>query len=497
MPIPAEILAVERPKNTVVLAYGKNKDRYAVRERVGCRYVEGRRLPVNGATVGHIVDGRYVALPEAKPVSFSPVDIKSWAEIELADSLFSDVLDDLLRVYAPGDASKLYCIAVLRACGRDVRDCELKAAYDEGFLSELRPGCALSRNTVSAFLNDVGRSYSKIVSFMRERAERVGMDHHLLVDGTLKTSDSKVNTLSDFSFKSRVRGSRNLSVMYAFDLEGMEPVCSKCFPGNMLDLTAYGAFVEECGVKAGMIVSDKGIPASAAAERFAANPDLHYLNPIKRNAKFIQTHSMLEFTGMLAGPSGVTYRKEKVSGRDKWLYSFRDAARAAKEESDWLARAGKKGRYDPAELDRRRRSFGTIVLESDLDMDPEVAYRAYARRWEIEVVMRYYKNALGFDDTREHDDYSVIGSEFCDFLATVLTFRLIRAFDGAGLLERMTYGKVMSVLRRAKKVRVDGKGDWELVRTSPSNMKVLEALGLVPKPDAPAKRKRGRPKKAV
>lgn len=60
MPIPKEILAVERPKNTVVIAYGKNKDRFAVRQRVGCRNIDGRHLPVNGPTIGHIIDDRYV-----------------------------------------------------------------------------------------------------------------------------------------------------------------------------------------------------------------------------------------------------------------------------------------------------------------------------------------------------------------------------------------------------------------------------------------------------
>ena len=43
MPIPEHILSVERPKNTVVTCYGKNKDHYAVRQRVGCKYDEGRQ----------------------------------------------------------------------------------------------------------------------------------------------------------------------------------------------------------------------------------------------------------------------------------------------------------------------------------------------------------------------------------------------------------------------------------------------------------------------
>ena len=50
MPIPKEILDVKRPTNTVVVAYGKNKDRYAVRKRVGCKNVNGRHVPINGPT---------------------------------------------------------------------------------------------------------------------------------------------------------------------------------------------------------------------------------------------------------------------------------------------------------------------------------------------------------------------------------------------------------------------------------------------------------------
>ncbi len=50
MPIPKKVLAVTRPKNTVVIAYGKDKNLYSVRQRIGCRNDNGRHLPVNGPT---------------------------------------------------------------------------------------------------------------------------------------------------------------------------------------------------------------------------------------------------------------------------------------------------------------------------------------------------------------------------------------------------------------------------------------------------------------
>lgn len=495
MPIPKEVLNVNRPKNTVVIAYGKDKNLYAVRQRVGCRNDNGRHLPINGPTIGHIVDLAYIPLDNTVPpdVTIAPIDLKDWANVILCDREFKEILTELTAVYSLHDAMKIYCIAILRVCNPGIKDYELKEAYETSFLSEIYPGIPLSKNTVSAFLNSLGKACSRIVSFMENRAAAVAMDHHLLVDGTLKSDESKVNSFSEFSRKARTKGTRDISVLYAFDLEEMEPVCSKCFPGNMLDATSYSEFIRENHITKGIIVADKGFPESAAHDQFESNSDLHYLNPVKRNSKLIERHSMLDFTGILPGYEGITYRKEECTGTNKWLYSFRDSRKAAKEESDWLRRAKKTGTYKLKDLREKQQTFGTIVLESDLNLPPETVYKAYDSRWEIEIVMRYYKSACEFDETRVQDDYSVIGSEFCDFLSTVLTFRLIKQFDRAKLLEDRTYKKLMSVLERAKKVRVDGK-DWQLIRINPSQEEILQKLNLLPKPEQPPKKKRGRPK---
>ena len=330
---------------------------------------------------------------------------------------------------------------------------------------------------------------------MQNRTAAVNMKHHLLIDGTLKSDESIVNTLSDFSRKAKTKGTRDISVLFAFDLEAMEPICSKCFPGNMLDLTAYEAFIRENSITKGIIVADKGFPAAAAQYQFRENPDLHYLNPIKRNSTLIETYAMLDFTGILPGHDGITYRKEKCNDENKWLYSFRDAHRAAKEEQDWLKRAKKKETYNLEILRGKQCVFGTVVLECDLDLAPETAYKAYEKRWEIEIAVRFYKSACEFDETRVHDDYSVIGSEFCDFLSTILTFRLINAFDNIKLLEHMTYKMIMSSLKRAKKAKVPG-GDWQLIKINPSLVEILQKLGIMEVSESIPK-KPGRPKKSA
>ena len=481
MPIPKEILAVERPKNTVVIVYGKNKDRYAVRQRIGCKYDNGRHIPINGPTIGHIVDGKYIPKEPEKntDVSKSPIDLKDWANVVLCKQLSENILDELSMVYSKEDAIKIYCIAILRVCYPGIKDYELKEAYETSFLSEIFHDVALSKNTVSKFLNDLGKATSKITQFMKNRTSSVSMNHHLLIDGTLKSDESVVNSLSDFSRKARTKGTRDISVLYAFDLESMEPICSKCYPGNMLDITSYKNFIAENGITKGIIVADKGFPESAAHDQFVENTDLHYLNPIKRNSKFIKTHNMLDFTEILNGYEGITFRKEKCAGVDKWLYSFRDSHKASKEEQDWLRRAKKDGTYNLDNFKKKQELFGTVVLECDLNLPAEVIYKAYLKRWEIEIVMRYYKSACEFDETRVQDDYSVIGSEFCDFLSTVFTFRLLNTFDKSKLLEKFTYKKIMSVLTRAKKIRISDT-DWQMIQINPYHEKILQTLGLIP-----------------
>ena len=53
--VPESIRKIKRPLNTIVQAT-KNPNVYMVIKRIGCKYVDGRRIPVNGPVVGHIVE---------------------------------------------------------------------------------------------------------------------------------------------------------------------------------------------------------------------------------------------------------------------------------------------------------------------------------------------------------------------------------------------------------------------------------------------------------
>ena len=375
MAIPKDILAIERPKNTIVIRTNKTEPpRYAVRSRVGCIYDHGRRVPKNGPVIGHIdVEAKKFipVCPGAKKSSdknleikrlsrIENVDIKDWANIVLADRLFKPILEELKKFYEVHDAIQIYVISILRVCNKGVKDYELQEEYLTSYLSELYPNVSLSKNTVSIFLKNLGKAFSRIVLFMQNRVQHVNVDHHLLIDGTLKSNESRINSLSDYSRKALKKGTRDISVMYAFDLELKEPICSKCYPGNML------------------------------------NPNLHFINPIKRDAKIIQELNLYEYDGALSNNDHILYRKSQDTKSKKWLYSFKDLSLSSAEEKDYIHRTTKNKNFSTEKYEKKKQEFGTIVLETDLDLSPEIAFSSYNSRWEIELVMRYYKHACEF-----------------------------------------------------------------------------------------------------
>ena len=57
--VPKSIRKIKGPLNTIAQAT-KNPNVYMAIKEIGCKYVDGRRIPVNGPVIGHIIDGRYV-----------------------------------------------------------------------------------------------------------------------------------------------------------------------------------------------------------------------------------------------------------------------------------------------------------------------------------------------------------------------------------------------------------------------------------------------------
>ena len=331
--------------------------------------------------------------------------------------------------------------------------------------------------------------------------QAVAEDHHIAIDGTLKQDNSDVNDLSAYPRKARVRGCREVSILYAYDIERMEPICAEVFPGNSIDASSYPAFIQDNDIRKGIIVSDKGFPPSMIKAELAERPELHFLTPIKRNDARILDNDMLSFESVLTGiDANVVYKKKQIKG-GRFLYAFKDARKAAAEETSYLSNAQKKGTFSPETYAKKKQLFGVIVLESDQDLDAKTVYICYEDRWLLELVFNRYKSDECLDHTDVQNVFSVIGSEFVNFISTVATCRIIKKAREAGLFEKMSYGELMDDLSSAWR-RIDAPADpatddggW--VHTLKIVFAELEALGIsrpVPKPEPKKRGRKPKPK---
>lgn len=387
-------------------------------------------------------------------------------------------------------------MATLKVIKPSVTAMRMSTHYNRTFVCMDYPGAALSKNTVCSLLQRIGQDGSRRKMFYQRRLAQVAKDHHIAIDGTLKQDTSKVNDLSDFSYKARVKGCRDVSVLYAYDIELMEPVCAEVFPGNSIDASSYPAFIRDNDIRKSIIVADKGFPPSKIKEELRERPELHFLTPIKRNDSRISENDMLSFEGVLTGiDAHVLYKKRQIKG-GRYLYSFKDVRKASIEEADYLARTKASKAFDSKKYEQKHSVSGLIVLESDQDLDPKTAYLCYDDRWLLELVFNRYKNDECLDRTNVQGDFSVLGNEFVNYISTVATCRIIRKARQCGLLEKVSYGDLMDDLSSAWR-RTDAPPEPRLddgywVHTLKGVFEELEALGLsIPEPK-PEPKKRGR-----
>ncbi len=502
MAVPAEIRAVPRPVNTIVDDNGHDgPKRYAVRQRSSSKYVAGGNpQPRNGKVIGHIIDYKYVPIesPNAEPHETSDVpDMLSYGASALVKAVTQDIKEDLLKVYDPSDVYAMMSLATLKVIKPAIAANRMQTHYHRTFVCKDYPGAAMSKNSIGSLLQRLGMNGTKRRRFYQLRMQSVACEHHIAIDGTLKQNTSIVNDLSAFSYKSRVRGCREVSVLYAYDIELMEPVCAEVFPGNSIDAASYPAFIRDNDIQRGIIVADKGFPPSRIKEELKSRPNLHFLTPIKRNDIRIADNDMLSFENVLDGMDAhVVYKKAKIKG-GRYLYAFKDAKTAAKEENAYLHNAKKNNTFSAEKYEKKKNLFGVIVLESDQDLEPKTAYQCYDDRWLLELVFNRYKSDECLDHTNVQGDFSVIGNEFINFISTVATCRIIKKAREAGLFEKMTYGELMddlmSAWRKTDAPDVEPASDdgyW--VHTLKSVFAELEALGLSKPVAKPEPKKRGR-----
>jgi hypothetical protein len=499
MGVPPEVRAVERPTNTVVEDSGRDTPlRYAVRERAFIEYKPGcNPRPHNGKVIGHIINLQFV--PVVPKMKTEP-DMLSYGAVTLINHILKDIYNELLAVFPVTIVFAIMSLAILKVAKPKISSKRMNSFYKRTFVSKYYPDASLSKNSISKLYNDIGVDSDKRKQFFELRVESLKDEHNVVIDTTLKENNSYVNDLSKYSYKSRVKCEKDISIIFAYNANLKEPICSKVNPGNINDASALESFIIDNHITKGTIIVDKGFTVTVVRQIKEKFPDLGIVMPIRNNDRRIEKYDMLSFENVLIGvEDNVLYKKAKISD-DCYLYSFRDEE-IAKTQFDLYIKKSKKNKiFDKEKFEKKNKFFGVVIFESDKDQEALDVYNTYRDRWFIETSFKMYKSGAGLENTNVHGDFSVIGEEFVNFIATTATCRIVRMAEEKGLLEDQTYSEMMEDLNEAWRM-VDSpeppsSADMAWVHTTKDALKTLEAFGLsTPEPAPAPKRSVGRPRK--
>lgn len=287
----------------------------------------------------------------------------------------------------------------------------------------------MNKNSVDSLFKKLGMDDKKRKAFYASRIARVAPNHHIAIDGTLEQETRVVNDLSSFSYKARIEGCSGFSVIYAYVIETMEILCSEIFPGDSIDVSSFSVFIKDNNITDGILVAEIGSPVSSIAEDRNEVPNLHFIRPIQSFDPRILEYGTLDFDEVVADTDTSVVGKKVALPDDTYLYAFRDSYRASMEECSVITNAKKEKSFDSEEYLSHKDTYGLIVFESDVDLTLSQVYKCYEDKPLLELLFAQYRAEESLDQTNVQGDYSFIGEEFVNFIATVMTSRMMRKAD--------------------------------------------------------------------
>lgn len=474
MAIPSEILEIKRPSSTIVKTT-RTPNTYSVIKRTSKR-IPGKKNPhtIELGVIGKIIDGVYVPLP--KKVRHE-IDLKEYGPFAFCDLVCRGIFEDLLKYYELEESKKIYCIALLRTLNSDIVDDDIALQYRTSFLSEKYPNTALSPNTISNFLEEIGQKVCTIDEFMNERIRQYS-GHPTVVDGMLKNSNGETNCFSEFSRKSRVKNTQDINLIYAYDLVQQEPLACSVYAGNMLDFTAFKSFLADHPIKNGFLIMDKGFnERECKLELDRLNTK--YIIPMPLSRKVIKEFELDKNFTQCFKYDDDTVRAKKVYANEKYYYSFKSTSMEAQQKQGRISREVQKGTFDPIKFEENENKCGLIVFETNIDADAEYLYLAYQERWKIEVLFNNYKNIINCCEVNVQGNYRLIATEFINFLSCIMSMKIKKHIFVKGLNHKYSQRKILLLLSKWHKKRANIYSDkWVDVGLLKHTRELANILGV-------------------
>ncbi len=351
----------------------------------------------------------------------------------------------------------------------------IKEDFEDSHLSQALGTAGLSARSLTDFLKSLGKNREEVLAFMRKYAGRGG---NILFDGTDMLSAS---TKMDFPRMSKTKlggFAKAVNLMMAFSTGSMLPVYYRLLPGNIKDITAFMASVDEFGDKGITVIADKGFYSKHNVEELDKR-GIGYVIALRRSTAGLdytvfenhKSQGHFFYAGRL-----IKYSVQEIAGRTVFLYY--DTKHGAEEEADYVRRMDdeKYEEYTPDTYALKAPQFGTLALVVSKGKDARQAYVDYKSRCEVEQEIDVLKTDLDALTSYMQDNDRLEGWMFVNFIALHIFYMIRRKIVEARLTDKLSTREAIRILCRQRIVRLDDK--WQLAEASKKDRALLEALGV-------------------
>lgn len=367
--------------------------------------------------------------------------IKNFSCYGLMQSLFTDFFDSLMVMI-------FYRIIMTSA----LYNCETWLSGN--ILSILHSKAAVSSQETSRILSALGEESLQREFFSRYIQLLGGSQKSVIIDATSLPNDIH----SGFNQWGKADGSieKQFRLLCVLDQKTQQPLFYRYLPGNIIDVSTLKTTMRELteiGVKSSFILLDAGYFSKENIQelqrenidfvtRLPSSRSL-YKNLMREEALNIESpQNVLQYgsRAMFAFSKKITlYEKEAHA------HIIMDPYRKGKEMNkliiDHFSDADSENEIDSASF----RNCGVMILISSKPISAQEAVSTYYMRLSIERVFSYTKTDLGILPIRRHNESTIRGYLFLQFLSLIFYISLTKT-----LHQKLTVEQALMSLRQLK-----------------------------------------------
>lgn len=327
-----------------------------------------------------------------------------------------------LEEYFQEDGKTIFTIACIRAEERTMYS-EIEDAYDENYFSVKYPNLAVSKSSLSNFLEKLSKYSMNMTSFMNEDIEQEDI---LIFDGTNILCGSQNISYSGYGYNHGHNYGKQVNELYAYSYTKRKAVYYKLLEGSVPDKTSLKDVLKGANIKNCISLIDNGFESNDNINSLLENKN-RYIIALKRSSSLVSEEILNDISGKNANEIFINnhetiFAYEINNDNEKICVYFNQTIKGV-EMSEYIDKmnANVKG-YTKEDFENKQKRFGIYVLKTNvLEKNLQSIYEYYKSRFEIEYMFDTVKNTLNFDKSFMKSDNSLEGWAFINHISILLT----------------------------------------------------------------------------